>query len=147
MTDTLIRVERRSADPIRRASRQALRAEERTRQQRARDVARRRALRLIDTLLPPLEEINLSGRGADTAVLSQASLDQIGDAVGQALPDYVRDASTPVTLHAALLDWQEELLDVAAPQRSDYREVDLEIDPPVRRRRRRAAGQPLREAA
>ena len=148
MTKTVFRTKHQESDAITRASLQERRAAEAGRRARRAAVERRRALRVIDSLLPALEDINQSGRGSDTEVLSKAGLDEIAVALGRSLPEYVRSAETPAMLHGALLDWQEELLNDAAPQRWSYREVDLEIDPPsTRRRRRRVSGQPLREAA
>jgi hypothetical protein len=45
---------------------------------------------------------------------------------GRPLPAKVSEARTPVRLHSALLDWQEELLDEAVPGRAAYAVMDHE---------------------
>jgi hypothetical protein len=137
-------------DAIRQASRaahSALDVHRRERQQADRQV---RALRAIDRVLESLEEINLSGRGFEP--VSGVSLLAMQRAMDCELPPAVASALTPVDMHEALLDWQEQLLDRARPMRAEFREVDAEIDPPETRRRRRrrrapAETRPIRTAA
>jgi hypothetical protein len=120
---------------IRHASEAARQALDSHRRDRAHEVRQGRALRTIDQVLESLEEINLSGRGFEP--VSGEALLQMQRAMDCELPAQVRAALTPVDLHEALLDWQEQLLDRVRPQRLEYREVDAEIDPPEKRRRRR----------
>jgi len=106
-----------------------------------------RTLRGIDRVLEALEEINLTGRGFDP--VTDQSLAALEHATAAELPQFVRGAPTPVDLHEALLDWQEQLLDRAIPTRQTFRSVDAEIDPPEPQRRRRRRRRPivLRSAA
>ncbi len=109
---------------------------------------RLQTLRAIDRVIDSLEEINLSGHGFDP--VAGTALVAVEQVTHTELPPAVRNAPTPVDLHDALLDWQEQLLDRVVPGREVYRGVDAEIDPPDqrrRRRRRRRAPLTLRSAA
>ena len=133
---------------IREASLEAIEALDSARRERDEAAQRLRTLRGIDRVLEALEEINLSGLGFEPVTdESIAAMERVTDAQ---LPQAVRGATTPVDLHEALLDWQEQLLDTAVPARVEFREVDAEIDPPEPRRRRRRRRRPsvvLRSAA
>src|ERR1700704_5112337 len=72
---------------------------------------RRRAVAAVDELVSALEEINLSGRGRKETALMPGWLRRLEVDAGRPLPSSVSAARTPVKLHAALLDWQEKLLD------------------------------------
>jgi hypothetical protein len=132
---------------IRQASDAAHRALDASRRERRSADQRLRILRTIDRVLESLEEVNLSGHGFEP--VKGAWFGAVEQATGSELPANVRGASTPVDLHEALLDWQEQLLDRVVPARSTYRDVDTEIDPPEQRRRRRRRRTPaiLRTAA
>jgi hypothetical protein len=132
---------------IREASNATRAALETHRRERHAAVRQMRTLRTIDRVLESLEEINLRGRGFEP--VNGMALLQMQRAMDCELPAAVRAALTPVDLHEALLDWQEQLLDRARPARAEFREVDAEIDPPEqrRRRRRRRAPQMLRAQA
>jgi len=126
------------------AARQALEASRRDHQ---RESGRLETLRAIDRVIETLEEVNLKGRGFEP--VTGEALMAVERVTNAELPSAVRGALTPVDLHEALLDWQEQLLDRAKPSRLEYRDVDAEIDPPEqrRRRRRRRASLTLRSAA
>ncbi len=132
---------------IHEASQAAQTALAESRREREEAAERLHALRAIDRVLESLEEINLSGRGFEP--VTGFSLVAVERATGSEPPPSVRAASTPVDLHEALLDWQQQLLDRALPARESFRDVDAEIDPPEqrRRRRRRRAPAALRSAA
>lgn len=77
---------------------------------------RRRPLRTIDLIVDELERGHLDGRvltGLELAAW-QARLPGL---VGRPAPSYVTGATSSVELHAALLDWQEELYDELFPHR------------------------------
>jgi hypothetical protein len=132
--------------PIRQASAATRTALEVSRRGRSRQQRRAQALQTIDRVIERVEEVNLSGAGFDP--LRGVSLRALEETFGE-LPASVRGAPTPVDLHEALLDWQEQLMDRAFPARQSFREVDAEIDPPEpqRRRRRRRPPVGLRSAA
>jgi hypothetical protein len=129
------------------ASEAAHKAIDESRRDRLEAERRIRTLRAIDRVLESLEEVNLSGRGFEPVTgVSYLALER---ATASELPPPVRGALTPVDLHEALLDWQEQLLDRVVPARATYHAVDAEIDPPEQRRRRRRRRSPaaLRSAA
>ena len=126
---------------IHEASEAAHTALEASRLHHRRDVRRLRTVRALDRVIESLEEVNLAGAGFEP--VSGEALVAVAKIAETDLPPAVLGATTPVDLHEALLDWQEQLLDRAKPSRLDYREVDNEIDPPEQRRRRRRRRAPL----
>ena len=88
----------------------------------------RTAVRLVDGLLDVLEEINQSGRGHDEDALIPGRLRRLETAVGRPFPARVHRARTPIRLHAALLDWQEALLDEGVQARSALRDLDRHLE-------------------
>jgi hypothetical protein len=90
---------------------------------RRRDGSRvRRRITAIDSLVNVLEERHLIGeRTVDRVV--RRSLGRLGDEVGMALPRKALRARNTVRLHAALLDWQETLLDTLLPERLRFPDV------------------------
>ena len=84
-------------------------------------------LRSIDHLLEVLEARNLDGmRDIDEAI--RAELDRLPRKVGVPLPCSVKLARNTRRLHAALLDWQQEVLDTLLPARAEYADVDVAFD-------------------
>jgi hypothetical protein len=90
---------------------------------RRRDGSRvRRRITAIDSLVNVLEERHLIGeRTVDRVV--RRSLGRLEDEVGMALPRKALRARNTVRLHAALLDWQETLLDTLLPERLRFPDV------------------------
>jgi hypothetical protein len=86
--------------------------------------ARRRAVRAVDALVETVEEINLSGRGRQHDPLIPHRLRRLEAEIGRPVPEAVGRARNAHRLHAALLDWQEELLDEASPARTLHGAVD-----------------------
>jgi hypothetical protein len=86
--------------------------------------ARRRAVRAVDALVETVEEINLSGRGRQHDPLIPHRLRRLEAEIGRPVPEAVRRPWNAHKLHAALLDWQEELLDEASPARTPHGAVD-----------------------
>lgn len=87
----------------------------------------------IDHLLAVLEARNLDGaRDIDASI--RAELDRLPRAVGVPLSCDVKLARNTRRLHAALLDWQELVLDSLKPTRRRYSAVDeiLDADEPPR---------------
>ena len=78
---------------------------------RARRQHERRLLDLVDELLDDLETVNLSGHGNVPDLLVAARVWRLEHSLDAPPPAPVREASTAITLHSALLDWQDELLD------------------------------------
>lgn len=109
---------------IRRASAEASRARDEALARLVRERQRRRAVRAVDELVDALEDLNLSGRGRQTTALMPGWLRRLELEACRPLPPRVSQARNPVRLHAALLDWQEELLDEAVPGRALYALVD-----------------------
>lgn len=93
--------------------------EQRTRFHRRRreEAAARRGVLAIDEVVAQLEERHLMGERTFDRLLRQR-VTRLGDVVGQPLPRKVVRARNTVRLHAALLDWQETLLDQAIPARA-----------------------------
>jgi hypothetical protein len=90
---------------------------------RRRDGSRVRCrITAIDSLVNVLEERHLIGeRTVDRVV--RRSLGRLEDEVGMALPRKALRARNTVRLHAALLDWQETLLDTLLPERLRFPDV------------------------
>lgn len=86
-------------------------------------------IRGIDHLLEVLEARNMDGmRDIDDEI--RAELDRLPRLVGVPLPCHVKLARNTRRLHAALLDWQQEVLDALLPVRAQYASLDaiLEVD-------------------
>jgi hypothetical protein len=111
---------------IRRASAEASSALGEARGRRETDRRRRQAVQAVDELINALEDINLTGRGRQPAALTPGMLLRLEVEADRPLPAKVSEARTPVRLHSALLDWQEELLDEAVPGRAVYALMDQE---------------------
>jgi hypothetical protein len=91
----------------------------------AQATARRRdALRATDALIATIEEINLAGRGRETGALVAEEIRGLEMTLGRSVPPTVAKAPTWIKLHAALLDWQEDLLNDACPLRQSTRYDD-----------------------
>ena len=86
--------------------------------------ARRRPVLAVDALVDTVEEINLSGRGRQHDPLIPHRLRRLEDEIGRPVPEAVRRARNGHQLHAALMDWQEDLLDEACPAREFPGAVD-----------------------
>jgi hypothetical protein len=90
-----------------------------------REQARRRhAVRVVDALLDDVEQINLSRRGRLEDPLIALRLRRLQSSLGESVPGHVLRARTGHRLHAALLNWQESLLDAVSPARAAYRAQD-----------------------
>lgn len=87
----------------------------------ARDRARQR-LAAIDDMLATLEARHLAGERTFDR-LTRARLRRLEKVVGLSLPRKALRARNTVRLHAALLDWQEDLLDDIVPERQLYADV------------------------
>src|SRR5450759_2312157 len=79
----------------------------------------RRRVAAIDRLINDLEERHLTGERSFDRVLRQR-LYSLEDEVGIPLPRKAIRARNTVRLHAALLDWQETLLDSMVPERKHF---------------------------
>jgi hypothetical protein len=86
--------------------------------------SRRRTIRAVDALVDTVEEINLSGRGGQYDPLIPHRLRRLEAEIGRPVPEAVRRARNGHHLHAALMDWQEALLDEACPARQLHDAVD-----------------------
>jgi hypothetical protein len=80
----------------------------------------------VDALLETVEEINLAGRGRQHDPLIPHRLRRLEAAIGRPAPPGVHRARNNHQLHAALMDWQEVLLDEVCPARELHRAVDGE---------------------
>jgi hypothetical protein len=89
--------------------------------------ARRRVVRAVDALIDTVEEINLSGRGRQPDPLIPHRLRRLEAAIGRPVPEIVHRARNGHRLHAALMDWQEELLDEACPDRLFHGTADRDL--------------------
>lgn len=97
----------------------ARRAEEEARE-RAQERARLRApIELIDELVDRIEQDNLD-RQREIAPQLWEDLLRLPEMMARPLPAPVLHAMNTAHLHAALLDWQAEMLDAAVPQRALY---------------------------
>lgn len=102
-------------------------ARRRCRQSRNRERALRRRIHTIDHLLGVLEARNLDGTPSIDETI-RAELDCLPRAVGLPLPCDVKLARNTRRLHAALLDWEEEVLNALVPAREQYVAVDAVLD-------------------
>ncbi|HEV7678925.1 MAG TPA: hypothetical protein VGQ42_10195 [Candidatus Dormibacteraeota bacterium] len=84
----------------------------------------RHTVRVVDALLDDVEEINLSGRGRLEDPLISLRLRRLQSSLRTSVPGAVLRSRTGHELHAALLDWQDELLDEVSPARAGYRDDD-----------------------
>jgi hypothetical protein len=82
----------------------------------------RRRLSAIDSLINLLEERHLTGERSFDRNLRQ-QLYGLEHEVGVPLPRKAVRARNTVRLHAALLDWQETLLDALRPERLRFADV------------------------
>jgi hypothetical protein len=82
----------------------------------------RQRVAAIDTLLTTLEERHLTGERTFDRMLRQR-LYHLEHEVGMPLPRKAVRARNTVRLHAALLDWQETLLDALRPERQEFPDV------------------------
>lgn len=82
----------------------------------------RQRVSAIDSLINLLEERHLTGERSFDRVLRQR-LYHLEDEVGLPLPRKALRARNTVRLHAALLDWQETLLDTLMPERLSFADV------------------------
>ncbi len=82
----------------------------------------RERIAAIDLLLDQLEERHLTGERTFDRVLRQR-LHRLEGEVGLPLPRKALRARNTVRLHAALLDWQETLLDLLLPERLRFPDV------------------------
>ena len=109
------------------ASQELSAARRRTRQSRESERALWRRIHTIDHLLGVLEARNLDGtQGIDATI--RAELDRLPRLVGLPLPCDVKLARNTRRLHAALLDWDEQVLDTFVPAREQYAAVDAVLD-------------------
>jgi DNA-binding CsgD family transcriptional regulator len=76
----------------------------------------------IDALLEILEQRHLQSQDVAVGMLPQWQRDL--EASGLVVPVAVSGATTTVTLHEGLLDWQEELLNAAYPRRTMYAHLE-----------------------
>jgi hypothetical protein len=93
----------------------------------------RRRVKAIDALVTLLEERHLCGERTFDRVLRQR-LHHLEQEVGLPLPRKAVRARNTVRLHAALLDWQETLLDSLLPERlafPDVHDSDWAAETPV----------------
>jgi hypothetical protein len=82
----------------------------------------RRRILAIDSFVNILEERHLTGERTFDRVLRQR-LYRLEQEVGMPLPRKALRARNTVRLHAALLDWQETLLDTLVPERQRFPDV------------------------
>ncbi|HEY7926708.1 MAG TPA: hypothetical protein VIG86_04705 [Candidatus Dormibacteraeota bacterium] len=82
----------------------------------------RQRVNAIDALIAILEERHLTGERTLDRVMRQR-LYRLEDEVGLPLPRRAVRARNTVRLHAALLDWQEALLDEMMPERLRFPDV------------------------
>lgn len=91
------------------------------------ETARRRPVLAVDALVETVEEINLSGCGRQHDPLIPHRLRRLEAEIGRGAPEAVHRARNARQLHAALMDWQEELLDEACPAREFHGAVDEDL--------------------
>ncbi|MHB8718558.1 MAG: hypothetical protein ACYDAC_06670 [Candidatus Dormibacteria bacterium] len=82
----------------------------------------RQRVTAIDSFISVLEERHLTGDRVLDRVLRQR-LQHLEAEVGLPLPRKAVRARNTVRLHAALLDWQEEMLDALLPERLAFADV------------------------
>jgi len=93
---------------------------------RQRAVTRRRVA-VIDELLDVLELSNLR-RDRTIDRLLRARLRRLEAEVGLPLPRRVVRARNTARLHAALLDWQQLVLDTVVPERRRFGDLDVDAE-------------------
>jgi hypothetical protein len=93
-----------------------------SRQRRIDSSRMRRRVAAIDAFISILEERHLTGERTFDRVLRQR-LTRLEAEVGLPLPRKAVRARNTVRLHAALLDWQETLLDTLLPERLAFPDV------------------------
>ncbi|HZB97151.1 MAG TPA: hypothetical protein VE219_00985 [Candidatus Sulfotelmatobacter sp.] len=104
------------------AAQQTWAARRASRDRRLARMRARRRLAAIDEMLENLEQRHMMGdRTFDR--LTRARLERLEKTVGLPLPRKAVRARNTVRLHAALLDWQEAVLDEIAPQRQHFPDV------------------------
>jgi transposase InsO family protein len=85
--------------------------------------ARARRVAAIDEMLETLERMHLD-RNRVVSRMVRCRLRRLEQEVGLPLPRRVMRARNTVRLHAALLDWQDEVLDEVVPSRRALLEVE-----------------------
>ena len=83
----------------------------------------RRRIAAIDEMLDELERMHLD-RNRVISRMVRCRLRRLEQEVGMPLPRRVVRARNTVRLHAALLDWQDEVLDAVVPARRALLEGD-----------------------
>jgi hypothetical protein len=93
----------------------------------------RRGIDAIDAVLESVEQHHLARRPRSVPPLPEwiATLEQEG---GLSIPSYILGLRNTKRLHGALLDWQDELLNVALPWRARLAHLDEQRDVELRRR-------------
>jgi len=91
----------------------------------------RRAIEAIDLVLGAVEEHHLAGRPRRVAPLPEW-IARLAEG-GLPIPASILGLRNTVQLHAALMDWQEVLLDTAVPARTHLTRTDRETDLEQRR--------------
>lgn len=91
------------------------------------DVRRYESVRVTDSVLARVEEINLGGAGVVPGVHIAAWKRELAATLRRPLPAGVRYAHNGHELHSALLDWQDQLLDEAIPERRRFTREDEQI--------------------
>ena len=112
----------RDSDLIARAGREIWERRKVSLRRRLDGSAIRRRLSAIDSLINLLEERHLTGERSFDRNLRQ-KLYGLEHEVGVPLPRKAVRARNTVRLHAALLDWQETLLDALRPERLRFADV------------------------
>ncbi|MHB1501157.1 MAG: hypothetical protein ACYCYK_08350 [Candidatus Dormibacteria bacterium] len=105
----------------------------------------RALLSAIDGCLNDLEERHLKGQCLGRQRVCHQLVESLSAGWGVTPPDAVWSARTSFALHAALLDWQSNILDEVVPgRRQRFPDLEVERDdwpiPRIRRTRRRAPG-------
>jgi hypothetical protein len=112
----------RDSDLIARAGREIWERRKVSLRRRLDGSAIRRRISAIDSLINLLEERHLTGERSFDRNLRQ-QLYGLEHEVGVPLPRKAVRARNTVRLHAALLDWQETLLDALRPERLRFADV------------------------
>jgi hypothetical protein len=87
----------------------------------------RRGIEAVDKVLEAVEQHHLAMRPRLVLPLTEwiACLEEEG---GLSIPGRILELRNTVLLHAALMDWQDELLDAALPGRAQFTRADEEYD-------------------
>jgi hypothetical protein len=112
----------RETDLIAQAGREIWDRREAAERRRLEGASIRRRVAAIDSLVSLLEERHLAGERTFDRILRQR-LHRLEQEVGLPLPRKAMRARNTVRLHAALLDWQETLLDTLLPERLRFPDV------------------------